>query len=58
MTNFSEYANKNMWDVGLNLMLSCRHLKIERLKMVLVGGLSITPTHRLILYHSFISVVL
>jgi hypothetical protein len=33
MTTFSEYANKNMWDVGLNLMLSCRHLKIERLKI-------------------------
>ena len=33
MTNFSEYANKNMWGAGLNLMLSCRHLKVERLKI-------------------------
>lgn len=33
MINFSECANKNMWDVALNLMLSCRHFKIERLKI-------------------------
>lgn len=33
MTNFSECANKNMWDVAINLMLRCRHFKIERLKI-------------------------
>lgn len=33
MTIFSERANKNMWNVAINLMLRCRHFKIERLKI-------------------------